>query len=171
MGSKLNVQLCTMIPFKTADSFKLTSRSTNDAAVSSISYKLAQNLNLFVGGGKDVWRLINFFLIRPWLKFLVIFLNFSRKFQYDTRRHTATIAFVILSHSLFTAIVPLDTTSSIHLKKASSRKPKIFILRLRYVRHFCCPTVCDDRQISYNYDMKRSSIMVIFSHNKYCYEG
>jgi len=50
----LNVQLYTMIPFKTADSFKVTSRSTNDAAVCSISYKLAQNLNFFVGGGKDV---------------------------------------------------------------------------------------------------------------------
>jgi len=134
-----------MIPLKTADSFKLTSRSTNDADICSISYKLAQNPNFFVGGGKDVWRLVNFFfLIQPWLKFLLILPSFSRKFQYDTRRHTATAAFVILTRSLFNAIVPLDTTSSIHFKKASSRNPKVIILRLRYVRHFCSRTVCYD---------------------------
>ena len=46
--------LRTMIPLEIAYSFKITSRSTNDAAICSIPYKLAQNLNFFVGGGKDV---------------------------------------------------------------------------------------------------------------------
>ena len=48
------MQLYIMIPLKTADPFKLTSRSTNNSAICSISYKLAQNLNFFVGGGNDV---------------------------------------------------------------------------------------------------------------------